>query len=211
MLDGLLPLFPLQIVLFPQTPLPLRIFEDRYKEMIGECMALEKEFGILLLRGEGIVRTGCTAEVLEVLRRHDDGRFDILAIGRRRFRLKEIHSRRTFLEAGVEYFEDNASPAASPEIVRAAIAAHEELVRLTGAEAEPPELDHPELSFQLAQITTDLDFRQSLLEMRSEAERMEMVAGRLALLIRQHVVGGSMKKVARSNGHGTHLPGLSDP
>jgi Lon protease-like protein len=211
MMDGLLPLFPLELVLFPHTPLALHIFEERYKEMIGECMARDEEFGIVLARGNGVVRTGCTASVLEVVRRHEDGKFDILTLGGRRFHLNSIHSRRSFLEGAVEYFEDVDLRSTPPEVARAAIASHRELLRLNGAEDEQPDLDHPELSFQLARISTDLDFRQTLLEMRSEAGRMELVAEHLALLLRQRSVGQTMKKVARSNGHGKHLPDLTSP
>ncbi len=211
MLDGLLPLFPLELVLFPHTPLPFHIFEERYKEMIGECMAKDEEFGVVLVRGNGVVRTGCTASVLEVVRRHEDGKLDILTLGRRRFHLNSIHSRRSFLEGAVEYFDDVDLRSTQPEVARAAIASHSELLRLAGSEEEPAELDHPELSFQLAQISADLDFRQILLEIRSEADRMERVAEHLALLVRQRSVGQAMKKIARSNGHGKHLPDLAKP
>ena len=209
--DGLLPLFPLEVVLFPQTPLPLHIFEERYKEMIGECLANEKEFGIVLVRGEGVVRIGCTASVLEVLQRHEDGKLDILTLGRRRFRLKEIHSRRTFLEAAVEYFEDTDIRPTELDVTRDALASYRELQRLDLVAEEPPELNHPELSFQLAQAVTDLDIRQTLLEMRSEHDRMASVAGHLATLVLRAKIGESVKKVARSNGHGKHLPGLAEP
>lgn len=209
--DGLLPLFPLEVVLFPHTPLPLHIFEDRYKEMIGECLALQLEFGVVLVRGQGVVRTGCTAEVVEVLRRHENGELDILTVGQRRFQLKEIHSRRTFLEGAVEYFGDTGFRPAPLETARAAASAHAELLRLSGSGETPPELDHPALSFQLARIATDLDFRQVLLEIRSEAERIAHVAAHLTQLLRQRTAGNAVKKVAGSNGHGRHLPQLPDP
>lgn len=211
MQNGLLPLFPLEVVLFPHTPLALHIFEERYKEMIGECMEREEEFGVVLVRGNSVVRTGCTAVVLEVVRRHEDGKLDILTLGRRRFHLNSIHSRRSFLEGTVEFFEDLDLRATPPQVARAAIASHSELRRLTGSEEEPADLSHPELSFQLAQISNDLDFRQTLLEIRSEAERMQQVAGHLAFLVRQWSVGQAMKKVARSNGHGKHLPDVTKP
>ncbi|HEY3441067.1 MAG TPA: LON peptidase substrate-binding domain-containing protein [Paludibaculum sp.] len=209
--DGLLPLFPLEAVLFPHTPLPLHIFEDRYKEMIGECLELEKEFGVVLARGQGVVRTGCTAKVVDVLRRHEDGELDILTVGRQRFQLKEIHSRRTFLEGEVEFFDDIDFSPTPLETVRAAATTHEALLRLSGSTVTPPKLDHPELSFQLARIATDLNFRQVLLEMRSESERIAHVAAHLEQLLRQRAVGSAMKKVAPSNGHGKHLSQLTDP
>lgn len=209
--DGLLPLFPLEVVLFPQTPLPLHIFEDRYKELIGECLARESEFGVVLVRGNGVARIGCSAAVVEVLGRHEDGKLDILTIGERRFHLNSIHSRRSFLEGGVEFFDDADFRATPPHVARAAAASYAEFLQLIGSTEEAPELHHPRLSFQLAQIATDLDFRQTLLEMRSEAERMELVAEHLALLVRRRQVADAMRKVVHSNGHGKHLPKRNNP
>src|ERR1700686_5363777 len=68
MQDGLLPLFPLQVVLLPGSQLPLHIFEERYKEMIGEVLRDKLEFGVVLASEKGIVNTGCTASVDRVLR-----------------------------------------------------------------------------------------------------------------------------------------------
>ncbi len=82
MQEGLLPLFPLQVVLFPGGELPLHIFEDRYKEMIGEALRDKQEFGVVLASEKGVVNTGCTATVDKVLRRYPDGRLDILADSR---------------------------------------------------------------------------------------------------------------------------------
>ena len=87
MQPGLLPLFPLQVVLLPGSELPLHIFEDRYKEMIGEAIRNRQEFGVVLANGKGIVNTGCTAMVDKVLRQYPDGRMDILTHGRRRFEI----------------------------------------------------------------------------------------------------------------------------
>ncbi|HLX45581.1 MAG TPA: LON peptidase substrate-binding domain-containing protein, partial [Bryobacteraceae bacterium] len=74
MQQGLLPLFPLQVVLLPGSELPLHIFEDRYKEMMGEVIRDREEFGVVLANDKGIVNTGCTATVAKVLRQYSDGR-----------------------------------------------------------------------------------------------------------------------------------------
>jgi Lon protease-like protein len=84
----LLPIFPLELVLFPETPLPLHIFEPRYKEMIGECQAQKAPFGVVRAVEKGLAEVGCTAEILEVTKRYDDGRLDILTEGRRRFEIR---------------------------------------------------------------------------------------------------------------------------
>src|SRR5262249_605876 len=94
MQGDLLPLFPLEVVLFPRTVLPLHIFEDRYKEMIGDVLREESEFGVVLARENGIVNLGCTAVVSEVIERHPDGRLDILTTGRRRFEVLSLNEER---------------------------------------------------------------------------------------------------------------------
>src|SRR3954465_5792759 len=81
------PLFPLGIVLLPSEVVPLHIFEDRYKLMIGECLESDGEFGIVWLADDGLGGVGCTARVAQVLERFDDGRMNILVTGGTPFRL----------------------------------------------------------------------------------------------------------------------------
>ena len=106
MQQGLLPLFPLPLVLLPRTPLALHIFEDRYKEMIGEAIRDRTEFGVVLARDREVLNTGCTAVVDRVLQTYDDGRMDILAGGRRRFEIVSLDQERAFLRGDVEFFDD---------------------------------------------------------------------------------------------------------
>src|SRR5580704_8217678 len=104
----LLPLFPLELVLFPGQILALHIFEDRYKEMIGECLENQTEFGIVLAgeKDNSIANQGCTAVVTSVTRRYDDGRMDIEAGGRRRFEVLFLDQERSFLRAAAQFFDD---------------------------------------------------------------------------------------------------------
>jgi Lon protease-like protein len=200
MREGLLPLFPLQAVLFPRTPLPLHIFEDRYKEMIGELIEAEQAFGVVLLEGKGILRIGCTATIEKLLQKYDDGRMDILTFGGERFEIREVDDGRSFLRGEVVYFDDDDFEPAEAEPLRRAVRANAEYRRLTASE-EDPDLDDPQLSFQLARVTPDLGFRQLLLVMRSEAERMGRVADHLEVLIVRHHMQEQARKVARTNGH----------
>ncbi len=114
MQDGLLPLFPLQVVLLPGSPLPLHIFEDRYKEMIGEVLRDKLEFGVVLASEKGIVNTGCTATIDRVLKEYPDGRLDILARGRRRFEVLLLNDERSFLRGAVEFFDDDEPDSSAP-------------------------------------------------------------------------------------------------
>src|SRR5450631_3318318 len=163
MQDGLLPLFPLQVVLLPGSQLPLHIFEDRYKEMIGEVLRDKLEFGVVLASEKGIVNTGCSATVDRVLKEYPDGRLDILTRGRRRFEVLLLNDERSFLRGAVEFFDDDepdqAEPA-GPDLLRSAMAGFNELQAL---DSNDPNMGDPRLSFRLAQEVPDLGFRQTLL------------------------------------------------
>ena len=83
------PLFPLGIVALPSELVPLHIFEERYRTMIGECLDQGTEFGILWLSDDGLRPIGCACEITQVLERMDDGRMNILTRGTRAFRVVE--------------------------------------------------------------------------------------------------------------------------
>lgn len=104
-----IPLFPLNIVLLPETPLPLHIFEERYKEMINECIDNKSHFGMVYSTASKMQKFGCTALVERIIHRYDDGRFDIRIKGIKRFKILEISEERSFLQAEVEYFDDDTN------------------------------------------------------------------------------------------------------
>ena len=107
----LLPLFPLDVVLLPGTPLPLHIFEPRYKEMIGECVANEAPFGVIRALEEGIADIGCTAEIVTVTKEYPDGRLDLISEGRHRFEVLQLNEERSFLRAEILLVPDEAGSA----------------------------------------------------------------------------------------------------
>ena len=183
--EGLLPLFPLQVVLFPGGELPLHIFEDRYKEMIGEVLRDRQEFGVVLASEKGVVNTGCTATVDKVLRRYPDGRLDILTRGRRRFEILLLNDERHFLRGAVEFFDDDSAEAAPPEILKLAVDGYNEMQQLLSEAAlTEAESANPQLSFRLAREVPDLALRQLLLTTRSEAERLRHLASFFPDIIR---------------------------
>jgi len=201
MQDGLLPLFPLQVVLLPGSQLPLHIFEDRYKEMIGEVLRDKIEFGVVLASEKGIVNTGCSATVDRVLKEYPDGRLDILTRGRRRFEVLLLNDERSFLRGAVEFFDDDEpdpSPPVGPDLLRNVIAFSQLPM--------DPEASDPRLSFRLAQDVSDLGFRQTLLTMRSEADRMRQLADFLPGYLERRRKIQHTKNVAGSNGHGRKPP-----
>ncbi|MDT8305198.1 MAG: LON peptidase substrate-binding domain-containing protein [Anaerolineae bacterium] len=106
-----LPLFPLQTVLFPGMPLALHIFEPRYRQMVGECLRERQPFGVVLIRegdevGDVLVEPfpiGCTAEIAQ-MQPLEDGRMQLLVIGRERFRILQLHHDQPYLTGTVEDF-----------------------------------------------------------------------------------------------------------
>src|SRR5712675_1107995 len=131
-LPSLIPLFPLDVVLFPGTPLPLHIFEPRYKEMIGECLAQHQTFGVVRALEQGLAEVGCTAEILTVVKEYSDGRLDLVTEGRTRFKLLGVNQERSFLQAEVLLIDDEPGTSSQEEHSRA-IQLHAELLAMAGA------------------------------------------------------------------------------
>jgi Lon protease-like protein len=179
----LLPLFPLDLVLLPGVPLPLHVFEPRYKEMIAECLDEKKPFGVVRASSEGVADVGCTAEIVEVTKRYDDGRMDILTRGVERFEVLQVHEERTFMEAEFTVIEDEPGTPPS-DLVQQAMRLHSEIVKLAGANAEGLEADEEHLSFLLAgSLPLDLDFKQKLLTTLSEPKRLQAVIAYLEAVL----------------------------
>jgi Lon protease-like protein len=179
----LLPLFPLDLVLLPGVPLPLHVFEPRYKEMIAECLDEKKPFGVVRASSNGVAEIGCTAEIVEVTKRYDDGRMDILTRGVERFEVLQVHEERTFLEAEFTVIEDEPGTPTS-DLVQKAVHLHAEIVKLAGADAEGPEEGAEHLSFLLAgSLPLDLDFKQKLLTILSEPKRLQAVISYLEAVL----------------------------
>ncbi|MEO8025636.1 MAG: LON peptidase substrate-binding domain-containing protein [Bryobacteraceae bacterium] len=209
MQDGLLPLFPLNLVLLPKATLPLHIFEDRYKEMIGGVVENQQEFGIVLAGDGGVVNTGCTATVDRVVEQYPDGRMDIIVKGQRRFELLLLNDQKPYLRGAVEFFEDiQPEDPPSPQVLARVIRAYEDWQEFDRTRAEretpdhAPELNDPLLSFQIARTVPDLTFRQMLLSTRSEAERLKQIAEFLPGFLAKQRLVAHIKEVAPKNGHG---------
>ena len=179
-------LFPLNVVLLPGATLPLHIFEPRYRQMVRHCVDNQSEFGVLLGLPKGIVRVGCAAQITEVLKRYNDGRMDIITVGRSPFRITQLvnadaYAKDALLEGDVDFLDDRDA--------RVDARLQSELTRLyevchtlvfddypRNIEAEATEY----LSFVVAAtLPLDLMWKQQLLELRSEADRQERLVGYL--------------------------------
>ncbi|HLH01019.1 MAG TPA: LON peptidase substrate-binding domain-containing protein [Bryobacteraceae bacterium] len=209
MQEELLPLFPLQVVLFPRTALPLHIFEERYKTMIEDVLRGNSEFGVVQAGEKGIVNTGCTATIEKVLKAYPDGRMDLLTIGRRRFEIIMLNDEKPYLRGAVEFFDDEAADPISPEVRKRVMDAYNDIRLLEQPETlREPEMSDPQLSFQLAQLVPDLDFRQILLATRSEAERMRRLAEFFPSYGARRREIQHVREVAPKNGHSKRPAGL---
>lgn len=200
-LDPLLPLFPLDVVLFPGTPLPLHIFEPRYKEMIAECREQNRSFGVVRAREQGLEEIGCTAEIVSIVKEYPDGRLDIVTEGRRRFEVLQLNQERSFLRAEVLLFEDEPVVSAPAETARA-VQLHSEILAMAGATQDLSAADQSTLSFYLAgSLPLDLDFKQKLLGLRTETQRITSLVAYLETAVPNLRRNVGARQKAGGNGH----------
>jgi Lon protease-like protein len=198
---ALLPLFPLELVLLPGIPLPLHIFEPRYKEMIGECIASEAPFGVIRALDDGIAEIGCTAEIITVTKEYPDGRMDLICEGRKRFEVLEVNRDRSFLQAEVLIVPDEPGVPVHEERGKA-VQLHLEILTLAGAVQDLSAADQNQLSFYLAgSLPLDLDFKQQLLSMRSEGQRIQAVTAYLENILPKLRRAARAREKAGGNGH----------
>jgi len=210
----LLPLFPLEVVLLPEELLPLHIFEERYKTMIGECLQAQNtgggqaEFGIVRIKGSELATVGCTAHIVNLIRTYEDGRMDILTAGKRRFELLLTNDERAYLRGAIEFFDDEGPDTPSDEEAGFAIAQFERVMRKLGHASELP-IQTPRpyryLSFRLAAaLPSDLDVKQQLLSLRDERDRLKRVVQAMEMLSVQVEILQRAQAKAGGNGHARH-------
>lgn len=199
---SLLPLFPLDLVLFPGAPLPLHIFEPRYREMISECLDRKISFGVVRAKEEGVAEIGCTAEIITVARKYPDGRMDIMTEGRERFEVMQVNQERSFLQAEVLYLQDEPGGASAEEIAQA-VRLQGEVVELAGSDStNPSDIESPKLAFNLVgPLPLDLDFKQTLLGLKSEAARMQAVISYFEAILPNLRRTVRVRQKAGGNGH----------
>jgi Lon protease-like protein len=191
-----LPLFPLNMVLFPGIVMPLHIFEDRYRSLVRDLIALppesDREFGVVAIKvgyevGERgvhtIQRTGCAALVTEVTA-NPDGTFEILVVGRRRFHVENLDPSEEYLRADVEWLSDRPGGDSPADAVRAARVARnlfevyrDSVAALRGddiLEGAAPD-DPVDLSYTLAAaLVLNLAQRQTMLEAPDVTSRLRL-------------------------------------
>ena len=202
-----IPLFPLGLVLLPGMSLPLHIFEERYKIMIAECLADEKPFGIVLFDGQHVRSAGCTARVIEVLKKYEDGRMDIMTCGEQRFVVRELIEEKAYMEARVQFFEDKEEQPPAVDMSHLQKTAQKLLQDLSrdGYLPETADLsthsDPASLSFTIASLEGfTYDERQQILEMTSCKERLSKCVEALSKILKRFQLTRKIEKIIGGNG-----------
>jgi Lon protease-like protein len=193
------PLFPLGLVLLPGEVVPLHIFEDRYKLMIGECIEAGTEFGIVWMADDGLKEVGCTARITQLLEQMEDGRMNILVQGDAPFRLLRRIEDMPYPAGDVELLpeEEEAAPAADND----ARERYADLVeRVTDSRPSTTDLEELDAYGMAATLDFALDAKQGLLELRSEDSRLERLSDLFEATIKRLDHAERAAEQARSNG-----------
>ena len=194
------PLFPLGMVALPSELIPLHIFEDRYKTMIGQCIEDESEFGIVWMAEDGLRPVGCACEIAEVLERMEDGRINVIARGTRPFRLESRQDTLPYPAGTVEFLADHEE---EPDAKAAdeARGAYAKLVEeATDRRLEAEEIAGMSAYEMAATVEFGLDAKQGLLDLRSEGARMRLLTRLFRAAVRRLDFVERAQAQARSNG-----------
>jgi len=170
------PLFPLPLVLLPTEVVPLHIFEERYKTMISLCLDERREFGIMWLADDGLKEVGCAAQIAEVLERAPDGRMNILVRGSTPFRLVERQEDLVYPAGTIEFLQDGAADVESGVGKEARERYADLLEHITDERPDSAALAELSAYEMAASIEMESQLKQGLLELRSEQERLSLLA-----------------------------------
>jgi Lon protease-like protein len=194
------PLFPLGLVALPGELVPLHIFEERYKTMMGQCLEAESEFGIVWMSDDGLHDIGCACEIERVLEEMDDGRMNLLTRGTRPFRVLERQGHLAYPAGVVEFLVDEERDV-DEQAAETARATYADLVqRATDREPDDTELAELDAYGMAATVDFGLDAKQGLLDLRSENARLKLVTRLFRAATKRLDFVDRAQARARSNG-----------
>jgi Lon protease-like protein len=194
------PLFPLGLVLLPGEAVPLHIFEERYRLMIGKCLEEREEFGIIWLADDGLRDVGCAATITRVLERFDDGRLNVLVEGTTPFRLERRIGDLPYPAGDVELLDDDAE--ADDAALERARAGYADLVeQVTDSRPDPEALAQLGAYAMAATLDIAPGAKQELLELRSESARLEQLEALFAEALSRIKTAARVAEQASGNGH----------
>ncbi len=194
------PLFPLQIVALPHELVPLHVFEERYKTMVGECLESGTEFGIVWAGEDGLRPVGCAVDIADVLERMEDGRLNILTRGTRPFRIVDEQDDLPYPAGTVEFLDDKEEAADASSAESAQLAYGELVTEATDRTLEPEELEAMTAYQMAATVDFGLEAKQGLLDLRSENARLRLVARLFRAALKRLAFIERAQERARSNG-----------
>jgi Lon protease-like protein len=194
------PLFPLGLVLLPGETVPLHIFEERYKLMIGECLDEETEFGIIWLADDGLKDVGCGARITQVLERFEDGRLNILVEGTTPFRLERRIGDLDYPAGDVELLEDT-SDSDDAALERARTGYADLVEEVTDSRPDAGSLAELGAYGMAATLEIAPAAKQALLELRSEPARLEQLEALFAEALKRIKTAERVAEQASGNGH----------
>ena len=196
-----LPIFELPLVLLPGEQVPLHIFEERYKRMVGRSLDEGEPFGVVLRDDDGARSIGCTARVDDVLERFEDGRMNIVVSGEAPFKVLDRFESAEYPTGEVEVIDELGQPGEDPDSAAAAREAFAELAeRATGERPEEEQLEDASAYAIAARIELPSETKQELLETRDEDKRMELLASALKAVEEALERAEAVAEHARSNG-----------
>ncbi len=210
-MTNFIPIFPLEIVVFPGQPLNLHIFEERYKQLVRECVDLKKDFGIPAVTNGKVNEMGTLVEVLEVVKVYDDGKMDIKAEGKSIFRILEVIRSvpdKLYSGAIVNHVHNNMQP--KEKLREQVLASLKEMHRLLGVTKSFRKPDNELLSYDLApHAGLKLEEEYELLTLLREDQRMEYLKQHLQKVLPVITGTEELKNKIRLNGHFRELKGFN--
>ncbi|MDH3879743.1 MAG: LON peptidase substrate-binding domain-containing protein [Desulfobacterales bacterium] len=206
--ETIIPIFPLGLVLLPEMFLPLHIFEERYKSMMKACMQQRMEFGIVYFIGKQFQTKGCTARIVEILKRYDDGRLDIMTQGENRFAIKELFDEKPYLQAKVEFFDDQPEENTSAENFQKLAQRGIQMLRQINTTTDQYEnnqftgrLDIKSVSFSIAASDGfSFEEKQQFLGMTSTLQRLRKAVKALEKIVERQSITREIERIIGGNG-----------
>ena len=206
--ETIIPIFPLGLVLLPEMFLPLHIFEERYKSMMKACMQQRMEFGIVYFIGKQFQTKGCTARIVKILKRYDDGRLDIMTQGQNRFAIKELFDEKPYLQAKVEFFDDQPEENTSAENFQKLAQRGIQMLRQINTTTDQYEnnqftgrLDIKSVSFSIAASDGfSFEEKQQFLGMTSTLQRLRKAVKALEKIVERQSITREIERIIGGNG-----------
>lgn len=169
-------LFPLSTVIFPESAIPLHVFEERYKKLINDCLRENTVFGINLNFNGKFSQIGCSVDIIDVINKYDDGKMDIIVGGRQRFKINSLIDGKAYHRANIEFFDDNKeelNQALFDKTLQTFNYFAEKITTIKIEKTSAQEIKGRRLSYHIAPKTgLSVDQKQDLLELRSENDRL---------------------------------------